>query len=145
MPRPKPLTDDEYAKLLAFRARLRRFLRQSDQRAAQVGLTTAQHQLLLAVRGHLDTRGPTIGEVADYLCTRHHSAVQLIDRAEQLGLVIRVQSDDSDRRIRRIRLTVEGEEKLALLSRANLDELRGIVPLMDALVDEQTSSRSSEA
>nr|WP_248965915.1 hypothetical protein [Sphaerisporangium perillae] len=44
---------------------------------------------LLAVRGHADSRGPTIGELAAYLCTRHHSTVQLIDRVEQLGLVAR--------------------------------------------------------
>ena len=32
------------------------------------GLTSAQHQLLLAIRGHGDPHGPTIGEVATCCC-----------------------------------------------------------------------------
>jgi hypothetical protein len=50
--------------LLTFRTGLRHFQRWSEQQAAVAGLTPAQHQLLVAVRGHRDRRGPTIGEVA---------------------------------------------------------------------------------
>ena len=77
----------EYERLLRFRTGLRRFLRWSAEQAARVGLTPAQHQLLLAVRGHPDPRGPTVGEVAGYLLLRHHSAVELIDRAQAAGLL----------------------------------------------------------
>src|SRR2546423_10103828 len=125
----------DYVRLLAFRIGLRRFLRWSEHQAASVGLTSAQHQLLLAIRGHPDPRGPSVGELASYLCTRHHSAVQLIDRAEQLGLVSRNREDDQDRRVVRLTLTGAGEEKLNLLSASHLEELRRLAPLVDALVE----------
>jgi hypothetical protein len=57
------LSDTDYRRLLALRTQLRRFDRWSEQRARDFGLTHAQHQLLLAIRGHNDARGPTIGEV----------------------------------------------------------------------------------
>ncbi|MEV6099819.1 MarR family transcriptional regulator [Nocardia sp. NPDC051981] len=130
---PEPLTDQEYSRLLAFRAGLRRFLRWSERRAADVGLTGAQHQLLLAIRGHLDPGGPSVGEIAEYLCARHHSVVQLIDRTEQLGLVARNREDDKDRRVVRITLTETGRQTLALLSATHLEELQRLTPLVDAL------------
>jgi DNA-binding MarR family transcriptional regulator len=129
------LTDDQYARLLAFRAELRRFLRWSEEQAATVGLTPAQHQLMLAIRGHPDSRGPSVGELADYLSTRHHSAVQLIDRAEQLGLVTRHREDSNDRRIVRLTLTKTGEAKLTQLSTTHLEELQRLATLIHAVVD----------
>ena len=75
------LPDADYEDLLTLRTGLRRFLRWSEQQAEAAGLTPAQHQLLLTIRGHPDRRGPTVGEVADYLLLRHHSAVGLVDRA----------------------------------------------------------------
>ena len=79
------LTDDDFAELLRFRDALRRFLRWSEDQARAAGLTPAQHQLLLAVRGH--DGDPTIGDVAEHLLLRHHSAVELVDRAERAGLL----------------------------------------------------------
>jgi DNA-binding MarR family transcriptional regulator len=63
-----------YKRLLDFRTGLRRFLRWSADQAATAGVTPAQHQLLLAIRGHPDPAGPTIRDVAGYLLVRHHSA-----------------------------------------------------------------------
>jgi hypothetical protein len=57
------LDQQDYERLLAFRTGLRRFLYWSAQQAEAAGITPAQHQLLLAVRGHPDPRGPTIGEI----------------------------------------------------------------------------------
>ncbi|MFI7614655.1 MarR family transcriptional regulator [Nonomuraea terrae] len=135
------LTERDYANLLSFRAGLRRFLRWSEQQAARVGLTATQHQLLLAIRGHADSRGPTIGEVADYLCTRHHSAVQLADRVERLGLICRTREESGDRREVRLALTRAGLAKLALLSAAHLEELRRLAPLIDTLVHPAPAAR----
>jgi DNA-binding MarR family transcriptional regulator len=129
------LADEEYTRLLAFRTGLRQFLRWSEDQAATVGLTPAQHQLLLAIRGHPDPRGPSVGELADYLCTRHHSAVQLIDRTEQLGLIARNRSDSDDRRIVRLTLTKTAQDKLTLLSTTHVEELRRLATLVNALVD----------
>jgi DNA-binding MarR family transcriptional regulator len=116
------LSDADYEDLLALRSGLRRFLRWSEQQAEAAGLTPAQHQLLLSVRGHGDRRGPTIGEVADYLLLRHHSAVGLVDRAEEAGLVTRTR-DHEDQRVVRLQLTAEGEERLEALSAAHMEEL----------------------
>ena len=117
------LTDADYEDLLTLRTGLRRFLRWSEQQAEEAGLTPAQHQLLLAIRGHSDPRGPTIGEVADYLLLRHHSAVGLIDRADAAGLAERVRDPD-DHRMVRLQLTTNGTKRLEALSAQHLEELQ---------------------
>ncbi|MCL6091836.1 MAG: MarR family winged helix-turn-helix transcriptional regulator [Actinobacteria bacterium] len=116
------LSNTAYARLLALRTGLRHFERWSERQARAAGLTPAQHQLLLAVRGHGDRLAPTIGEVADYLLLRHHSVVGLVDRAEAAGLVYRLRDGD-DHRIVRLYLTDEGAERLEALSALHLEEL----------------------
>ena len=116
------LDQQDYERLLAFRTGLRRFLYWSGQQAEAAGITPAQHQLLLAVRGHPDPRGPTIGDIAGYLLVRHHSAVELIDRAVAAGLVTR-QADNEDGRTVRIALTTRGRERLETLAASHLEEL----------------------
>lgn len=115
------LPDEAYQRLLALRTGLRHFERWSEQQAEVAGLTPAQHQLLLAIRGH---RGlaPTIGEVADYLLLRHHSTVGLVDRAEAAGLVYR-ERDERDHRVVRLHVTDLGGERLEALSALHLEEL----------------------
>ena len=116
------MPDDVYARLLALRTGLRYFERWSAQQAQEAGLTASQHQLLLAIRGHNDPAGPTIGEVAYYLVLRHHSAVGLVDRAEEAGLVRRNRSAE-DHRVVRLSLTEEGAARLEALSTLHLEEL----------------------
>jgi uncharacterized protein YeaO (DUF488 family)/DNA-binding MarR family transcriptional regulator len=116
------LPDDVYRRLLTLRTGLRHFERWSEQQARTAGLTPAQHQLLLAIRGHGDAKGPTVGEVADYLLLRHHSAVGLIDRADADGLVRRTR-DEKDHRVVRLQLTSTGGERLEALSALHLEEL----------------------
>jgi DNA-binding MarR family transcriptional regulator len=116
------LDQHDYERLLAFRTGLRRFLAWSGQQAEAAGITPAQHQLLLAVRGHPDPRGPTVGEIAGYLLVRHHSAVELIDRAVAAGLVAR-RADNEDGRTVRIALTAGGRRRLERLAAAHLEEL----------------------
>ena len=117
-----PLPDDVYTRLLAFRTRLRRFERWSADQAQAAGLTPAQHQLLLAIRGHSDSRGPTVGDIADYLLLRHHSAGELIQRAEAAGLVTRVR-DSGDQRVIRLQLTETAARCLQSLTELHLKEL----------------------
>lgn len=124
------LEDGDYRQLLAFRDGLRRFLRWSEEQAKAAGLTPAQHQLLLAVRGH--DGDPTVGDLAEHLLLRHHSVVGLVDRAEQAGLVRRV-VDEDDHRVVRIRLTRSGARRLASLSAAHLEELRRLAPKVEPL------------
>lgn len=126
------LTQRDYTSLLEFRTALRRFERWSEEQARQVGLTAAQHQLLLAIKGHADRRGPTISEIADYLTVRHHSAVGLVDRAESAGLVVRVR-DVEDSRAVRLTLTDDGEERIGQLSELHLAELSRLAPVLEHL------------
>jgi len=127
MPTATKLTTSDYERLLRVRTGLRRFLRWSEEQARSAGLTPAQHQLLLAVRGHPQPEPPTIGEVAGHLLLQHNGAVQLVDRAEAAGLVRR-ERDAGDHRIVRVRLTPEGERHLASLAARHLDELRRLGP-----------------
>jgi DNA-binding MarR family transcriptional regulator len=128
---PKP-TDEDYRRLLELRTGLRRFLRSSEQQAETAGLTPAQHQLLLAIRGHPEPRGPTGGDVAAYLLLRHHSAVGLVDRAEAAGLLARSQDPDN-LSVVRLRLTDLGSRQLEALSELHLEELAHLAPTMEAL------------
>jgi DNA-binding MarR family transcriptional regulator len=118
-----PMHDDDYRRLLEFRVELRRFLHWSEEEAKAAGLTPSQHQLLLAIRGHLDPEGPTIGDCAEYLMLRHHSVVGLVDRAEKAGLVVRKRDRDDHRAIR-LTLSSSGEALVERLSGAHLEELR---------------------
>lgn len=127
----RDLADIDYRRLLEFRTGLRRFLAWSEEQAAAAGLSPAQHQLLLAVRGHDDRRGPTIGEIADILRLKHHSAVGLIDRAEAAGLVHR-QRDRADHRVVHLALTRTGSARLRRLSRLHLEELDRLGPRLRA-------------
>lgn len=120
---PDDLADVDYRRLLELRDGLRRFQRWSERRAEAAGLTPTQHQLLLVVRGHDDPAGPTIADVADHLLLRHHSAVELVNRAGSAGLVRR-RSDPHDLRTVRLSLTAAGARRLARLSALHLEELR---------------------
>jgi len=130
------LTDEDYRRLLDLRTGLRRFLHWSERQAREAGLTPAQHQLLLAIRGDHDPHGPTIGAVADHLLLRHHSAVGLVDRAVAAGFVRRT-PDRDDRRVIRLSLTAAGERVLDRLAGRHLDELgrlaRRLGPLLAGL------------
>ena len=126
------LSPDEFQQLLAFRVALRGFLRWSEDRARTAGLTPAQHQLLLAIIGHDDARGPTIGQVADYLLLRHHSVVELAARAENAGLVERT-ADPGDHRLVRLVLTENGRARIEALSELHLQELRRLAPIFEHL------------
>jgi DNA-binding MarR family transcriptional regulator len=53
---------------------------------------------------------------------RHHSAVELIDRAEAAGLVAR-RADSDDGRTVRVALTADGRKRLERLAAAHLEEL----------------------
>lgn len=124
------LTVDDYRRLLEFRDGLRSFQRWSEGQARSADLTPAQHQLLLAIRGHGDP--PSIRDVSDHLLLRHHSVVELVDRAADAGLVERI-GDDADQRLTRLQLTPEGVRRLELLAAAHLEELSRLRPRFDSL------------
>jgi len=117
----EPLTRAEYRVLGRFRVALRIFLRFSEDAARAAGVTPNQHQLLLAIRASVAP--PSISDVAYALQLRHHSTVELVDRAVDARLVAR-EPDPDDRRRQRLVLTREGERVLASLSATHREELR---------------------
>jgi DNA-binding MarR family transcriptional regulator len=122
---------------------LLRFLRWSEEQAAAVGLTSAQHQLLVAIKGHPGPEPPAIWEIAEYLMLRSHSAVGLVDRAEAAGMVCR-QPDSDDGRVVRVRLTEKGDQLVTALTSAHLVELYNLADaLNDLLPDRSRPGRSA--
>jgi len=126
------LEQSDFEHLLELRTGLRRFLCWSEEQAKAAGLTGAKHQLLLAVRGHPDPAGPTIGDLADHLVLRHHSAVGLVDRAVKDGLVQR-NPDPASKSVVRVTLTPAGTAKLDALTEAHLEEISHLSPAMTTL------------
>jgi DNA-binding MarR family transcriptional regulator len=138
------LSDGEFANLLAFRTELRRFDHWSEQQAKRVGLTHMQHQLLLAIRGHGDPRGPTIGDLADYLQLRHHSAVELANRVEAGGWAER-QRDAKDARVVRLTLTDKGRGVIEALEELHVAELARLTPMLDRVAAADGAAASAAA
>ena len=132
-PRARPLTDSDYERLAEFRYLLRRFLIFSEDAAEETGLTAQQHQALLAIKGFGGKTPITVGDVAERLGIRHHSAVGLIDRLLSKSLVKRRHGAE-DRRQVLLTLTPKAEALLARLSAAHRDELKRLAPLLQTLL-----------
>jgi DNA-binding MarR family transcriptional regulator len=109
--------------LAQFRFQLRRFLSFSETAARTAGLTPQQHQALLAIKGFSSPEPVSVGELAKILLVRHNTAVGLVDRMTKLRLLERI-TDDSDSRRILVKLTKKGEQKLQMLSKIHLQELR---------------------
>jgi len=122
-----PISD--YRALGKFRHQIRLFLHFSEAAARAEDLEPQQHQMLLAIRAWDEPDAPTIGALAAHLLLKHHSAVGLVDRLVQHGLVERVRDED-DRRQVRVHLSAEGQAKLARLSSAHREELRSSGPVL---------------
>ena len=102
----------------------------SRQAAEERGLTHTQHQLLLAIRGSGRAEGPTIGDVAQALMIKHHTASGLVDRTQELALVERVRDSEDSRRVH-LRLTENGHRVLRELTAVHLEELRRLGPMLE--------------
>jgi DNA-binding MarR family transcriptional regulator len=120
-------TTRELQDLAEFRYQIRRFLRFSEDQARAHGIEPQQHQLLLAIKGLPDGVKPTIGELALRMLIRHHSAVELVNRLTQHGMVERVAAETDHREVL-VRLTKKGETVLHHLSVAHHKELRAKGP-----------------
>ena len=129
--------------LARFRYAVRKFLHTSDAEARRMGVTPQHHQLLLGIAGFMGRRWATVGEIAEFLQLRHHSAVGLIDRAEAAGLVRR-QTSREDRREVQVAITAEGLRKLRLLAPQHRKELAGLRRSMD-LYDLERYAKIKEA
>lgn len=128
------LATRDYAQLAAFRAAIREFLHFSEQAAAALGLTTQHYQAMLILRGSPEEVPVTINDMARQLIIKHNSAVGLIDRLEQEGLVARERCME-DRRKVELHLTAHGRAVLARLAGTHRKELQRIAPLMEQIFE----------
>jgi DNA-binding MarR family transcriptional regulator len=133
LPRARKLSAEDYQRLAAFRLALRRFVSATEANARRVGLTPQQHQALLSIKGGYPGRQAiSIGELADHLLLKHHSAVELAERLVRGGLVSREPSAADRRRIL-LSITPKGEALLERLSEASFAELRASAGLVDTI------------
>jgi DNA-binding MarR family transcriptional regulator len=112
-----------YRRLAEFRHQIRQFLHISEQAARTNGIEPQQHQLMLAVKGLPEGARPTVTTLAQRLCLKHHSAVELVNRLVERGAAVRRQSQE-DRREVLVELTPLGEEILDKLKDLHMQELQ---------------------
>src|SRR5215213_3965823 len=122
-PLADPLTKQDFEALARFRFGIRRYLRFSEETVRRHGVTPQQYQLMLALKGFPGRDWAMVRELADRLQLRHHSVVELVNRAQSQGLVDRT-GDPDDARAVRVVLTDQGEQLLGRLSALHRDELR---------------------
>ena len=111
----KELSLADYRALAEFRYQIRRFLRFSEDAARSAGIEPQHHQLMLAIKGKPDGEESRIAYLAERLQIRHHSAVELVDRLAERGLVTRTRGDQDHREVY-VHLTARGERVLGELT-----------------------------
>ncbi len=124
------LTLEDFRRTAEFRAALRRFLRVSERLLRRFGLTQQRYLLLLMIKGAPggDERA-TVRELAGRLQLAENTVTELAIRAEEAGLVRR-ERDVHDRRRVCVRLTREGERRLAAAVRALAPERKALAAML---------------
>jgi DNA-binding MarR family transcriptional regulator len=136
LPRNETMRKKDYEALAVFRYALRKFFKFSEEAARQAGLSMRQYQALLTICGFPAREQITMGEMAEWLQIKHHSAVGLVDRLESQKLVFRQRSKEDKRRVF-ICTTNKGKrilEKLAWLNKQQLKKLRPAIQQMSELL-----------
>ena len=123
----KPDEKSEYQARAEFRFLIRKFLAFAEKAARDVHLTARQHEALIAIVG---SRSPaSIGDLAECLVIKHHSAVGLVDRLEKAGLIFREQNAANYREVGVV-ATHKALKLLKELAPSHRAELRRITPAM---------------
>jgi DNA-binding MarR family transcriptional regulator len=130
----RQLSKSEYETLAAFRYALRRFTHFSEAAARGAGITPQQYQALLAVKGFPGRGKVTMGQLAERLQLRHHSAVGLVDRLVAEKLAVRAATARDRRRVL-VQLTARGETLVAKIASAHRSQLKRIGPEMGRLLE----------
>lgn len=121
----------DYVAIARFRAALRGFEHAAEEAARAAGLTPQRYLLLLTVKGApTGEERATINEVAERLRLAPHTVTGGVSRAEESGLVVR-EACDVDRRRTWIRLTPEGERRLAWAVAALEDQRDDLLAALD--------------
>jgi DNA-binding MarR family transcriptional regulator len=142
MEAPQDPTLADYQRAAALRAAVRVFLQRGEQAARRAGLTPQRQLLLLMIKGAPDGRETaTVTELAERLRLAQSTVTELVARAEAVGLLER-EGSEHDGRVVHLRLTAEGERRLA----ATVAELRADrEALVDVLAAQREGAGSSPA
>jgi DNA-binding MarR family transcriptional regulator len=124
----KLVRDSDYRALSDFRQNIHDYLDFSDHAAKAAGIEPRQYQLMLAIKGLPVEMEPAVGTLAARLRVRHHSAVELIDRAERNGFVARERSSNGKYVL--VQLTANGAQTLERAVAARLEELQSAGPVL---------------
>ena len=128
-----PLSADEAVPVAEFRAALRGFMRTSERNARAAGLTPQRYLLLLMIKGAPGgSEQSTVTELAERLQLAQSTVTELVSRAEEIGLVERERSTD-DGRIAYLRLTEEGDRRLAEVFSSNERERHALAQAFEHL------------
>jgi len=102
----------EYQETAELRSALRHFLRRSEEIARRHQLTPRQYLLLLMIGAKEDSPEPTtISDLVDRLALTQSTITELVQRAEEAGLVARRPSP-TDGRVSYLLLTSVGAKRL---------------------------------
>jgi len=129
----------DYAALADFRYEIRRYLSFGQRAARPAGIEPQQYQALLAIKGFPERESVTVGELAERLQLRHHSAVGLVDRLVAEKLVVRLPSAEDRRRVL-IQLTLRGQKILEKLASVHRQQLKQIGPGIRQLLERLCST-----
>ena len=106
------MSASEYHDAAELRSALRRFLRRSEEIARRHSLTPRQYVLLLMVKAREDTaEKTTITDLVERLALTQSTITELVQRAEDAGLISRMQSP-VDGRVMYLSLTDVGARRL---------------------------------
>src|SRR3546814_15768207 len=108
---PADLADADYAALADFRHALRRFQAFSEAQAAEQGLTPQQHQALLAIRGAAPGT-PSVGDIAQRLMLKPHSATGLVNRLAAHGWTEQIGRASCRERVCPVRVDIGGGRRI---------------------------------
>ena len=125
------MAPDTYRQAAEFRAALRAFLRRSEVIARENEVTPRQHLLMLQIAGS-EAERTTVSALVETLSLTQSAVTELVQRAEQAGLVGRTVSE-TDARVIHLSLTPKGREKLAAVHRALGPERAHLRALIDEL------------
>src|SRR5436190_13673932 len=105
------VSSHDYATAAEFRSLLRRFLRRSEEVSRRHGLTPRQYLLLLMIKASEEAPEPaTISQLVERLALTQSTVTELVQRAEEAGLVARRASPD-DGRVAHLSLTPVGANR----------------------------------
>ena len=113
---------EEFAALARFRQTLRQFVAFSERAAADMGMTMQWYQALLVIKTRGADRSVSVGDLAEELLIKDHSAAELVSRLAEAKLVRR-RVDPSDRRRSLLLMTPLADRALARLAAVHLARL----------------------